>query len=92
MSDGQVNKSPVLPSCENLSNYPKSRQSHQPESWGPCFRCRDWVAYPLVGWFHKMSGAIDMANWRLDRAVRRIIRRDILRDCRTRFRAWKKAT
>ena len=34
---------------------------------------------------------VESTNWRLDRAVRRIIRRDILRDCRVRSRAQRKA-
>jgi hypothetical protein len=34
---------------------------------------------------------VESTNWRLERAVRRVIRRDILRDCRKRFGAWRKA-
>lgn len=33
---------------------------------------------------------VESTNWRLDRAVRRIIRRDILRDVRYRNARWRK--
>lgn len=37
----------------------------------------------------KFGALADLPGWRLERAVRRVARRDMLRDCRTRFRNWK---